>query len=173
MLVGHQSRSFSVHPRGHFLSGSLQTPMLAPPGLFWPPSPLSGPSLPPTCPKISVKIASDSPISGQDGANLAQHSTKMSQHGLQKHPRDLEKHVKVLHCLRFLGFRYFGKLAPKIHPKAPQSQPRGTKEWRRPFRNRVQRAPRPGSSAIFVGSFVRQAPGAIFYYFVFCAQHAS
>ena len=61
----------------------------------------------------------------------------------------------------------------KNRPKAPQSRPRDTKECPRPLQNRVQRAPRPGSSVIFVGSFVRQAPGAIFYYFVFCAQHAS
>ena len=57
----------------------------------------------------------------------------------------------------------------KNHPKAPQSQPRGTKECPRPLYNQVQRASRPGSSAIFVGSFVRQAPGAIFYcFFVLC-----
>ena len=57
----------------------------------------------------------------------------------------------------------------KNQPKAPQSQPRGTKECPRPFYNQVQRASRPGSSAIFVGSFVRQAPGAIFYcFFVLC-----
>ena len=51
----------------------------------------------------------------------------------------------------------------KNRRKAPQSRPRDAKECPRPFQNRVQRAPRPGSSSIFMGSSVRQAPQAILY----------
>ena len=70
--------------------------------------------------------------------------------------------------------------APKRHQEPPKSgqkrakqRPRGTQECHKPIQNGVWRAPRRVFSMIFVGSSVRQAPGAILRHFWSCVQHAN